>query len=84
MAINKSDAQPPERKKKKTIKIFFYFFKKKAEGKKKKKKKKEKEKRSVLPAGLEPATFALLARRSNRLSYGSSDDSERIRSPDRP
>ena len=35
-------------------------------------KKKKKRKKSVLPAGLEPATFALLARRSNRLSYGSS------------
>ena len=28
----------------------------------------------MLPAGLEPATFALLARRSNQLSYGSSDE----------
>ena len=33
---------------------------------------------SVLPAGLEPATFALLARRSNRLSYGSPDDCDTL------
>ena len=28
-------------------------------------------KKMVLPAGIEPATAALLARRSNQLSYGS-------------
>jgi hypothetical protein len=36
------------------------------------KSKKKKKKKILAPGGIEPTTFALLARRSNQLSYGAS------------